>query len=125
MNAEFALKDLGPLHYFLRIEVHNLRDWSLLLSEQKYNKDLLTKSKMDKVKSIATPIVSGLKLSKLGSDTMLDPTLYKSVVGALQYAVGLRGFCDADWVADADDRRSTSGACVFLGPNLVSWWSKK
>lgn len=34
-------------------------------------------------------------------------------------------FCDADWAEDADDRRSTSGASIYLGPNLVSWWSRK
>ncbi|MCI80473.1 retrovirus-related Pol polyprotein from transposon TNT 1-94, partial [Trifolium medium] len=32
----------------------------------------------------------------------------------------LIGFCDADWAFDPDDRRSTSGACIFVGPNLVS-----
>ena len=53
--------------------------------------------------------------------------------GTVTYGLRLRpastlrlyAFCDADWACDPDDRRSTSGSCVFLGPNLISWWSRK
>ena len=37
----------------------------------------------------------------------------------------LVGYCDADWAGSADDRKSTSGGCFYLGNNLVSWFSKK
>uniref|UniRef100_A0A3Q7GIG1 Reverse transcriptase Ty1/copia-type domain-containing protein n=1 Tax=Solanum lycopersicum TaxID=4081 RepID=A0A3Q7GIG1_SOLLC len=37
----------------------------------------------------------------------------------------LRGFSDSDWANDKNDRKSTSGFLVFLGPNLISWCIKK
>ena len=37
----------------------------------------------------------------------------------------LAGFSDVDWVGNADDRKSTSGGCFYLGNNIVSWHNKK
>lgn len=39
--------------------------------------------------------------------------------------ISLHAFCDADWGSDPDDRRPTSGTCVFLGKTLISYWAKK
>ena len=35
------------------------------------------------------------------------------------------GYCDVDGVGSPADRHSTSGYCVSIGGNLVSWKSKK
>jgi hypothetical protein len=37
----------------------------------------------------------------------------------------LFAYSDAEWAGCPDDRKSTSGYCVFLGSNLLSWNSKK
>ena len=37
----------------------------------------------------------------------------------------LAGYSNADWVRNADDRKSTSGGCFYMGNNLVFWMSKK
>ena len=54
LKQQFALKDLGTLHYFLGIEVL----WSsngVLLTQQKYIQDLIQKAKMDMANGISTP----------------------------------------------------------------------
>jgi hypothetical protein len=37
----------------------------------------------------------------------------------------LIAYSDADWAGCPDTRRSTSGFCMFLGDNLISWSSRR
>ena len=39
--------------------------------------------------------------------------------------LSLAGFSDSDWTGNADDRKSTTGGCFYVGANLVAWMSKK
>jgi len=37
----------------------------------------------------------------------------------------ITGYNDSDWAGNAIDRKSTTGFCMFVGGNPVSWRSKK
>ena len=37
----------------------------------------------------------------------------------------LHAYTDADWAGNVDDQKSTSGGAFYMGPRLVSWFSKK
>jgi hypothetical protein len=64
--------------------------------------------------------------------TVMKRTL-RYLWGTLDYGILLRRFAsselmaytDTNWVGCSDTRRSTSGYTVFLGANLVSWFSKR
>jgi histone deacetylase 1/2 len=177
LRDDFALKDLGPLHFFLGIEVKQTYD-GLRLTQEKYAADILTKVGMLQCTTAPTPLSSSETLSLVQGDPLgpEDSTQYRSIVGALQYLtltrpdisfsvnkvcqflhapttshwsavkrilryirgtlkVGLTfrrssslllsAFSDADWAGCPDDRKSTGGFAVFVGPNLISWSARK
>lgn len=85
LQHKFALKDLGWLHYFLGIEVRPCAN-DLHLSQAKYIQDLLTRANMQHANSLPSPMVPNTSLSRFDGDPFNDPHLYRSIVGALQYA---------------------------------------
>jgi hypothetical protein len=80
LNIKFVLKQLGEVDYFLGIEVHCIASGGFLLNQSKYIKDLLCKTNMDNYKPIGSPMVSSYRLSKFGTDTLTDATLYRSTI---------------------------------------------
>jgi hypothetical protein len=84
LQGEFPLKDLGPLHFFLGIQVSR-SSFGLHLCQNKYITDLLSKTHMSGAKPAKSPCPSSSKLSKHGGSPLPDPTVYKQIVGALQY----------------------------------------
>ena len=89
LNSVFALRDLGPLSYFLGVEV-SYDEGFMHLNQAKYITDLLHKIEMFDRKPSKTPDAVGKTLSKFDGDLMEDVTMYRSVVVALQYATMTR-----------------------------------
>lgn len=52
-------------------------------------------------------------------------TIYHGLVFNLSSNFNLVAYVNSDWSYDPDDHRSTTGACIFLGPNLLTLTTKK
>ena len=86
LREEFAIKDLGNLHYFLGIEVKREED-GLVLLQSKYASDVLARVGMTSCKMVTSPMSSTEKLVQGEGEELsgTDATKYRSTVGALQY----------------------------------------
>ena len=81
LKSEFSLKDLEDVHYFLGIQVSHTSN-GLHLSQTKYIRDLLQKTKMVYCKPARTPLPTDLKLRVGDGDPIDDLHGYRSTVGA-------------------------------------------
>jgi histone deacetylase 1/2 len=117
LNKDFAVKDLGPLEYFLGVEVKPHRD-GILLSQRRYALDLLKKANMEKCKPISTPMSSSERLSR-DHGTLLsgdEQFRYRSIVGGLQYLTLTR----------PDLSFAVNKVCQFIqSPTSVHWVAVK
>ena len=84
LKSDFAVKQLGPLKFFLGIKVINTAT-GVLLSHQRYITNILSHTKMLEAKSISTPMASSTNLSAYEGEPFPNHTLFCSTVGALQY----------------------------------------
>ena len=55
----------------------------------------------------------------------LKKTLGQGLFLSADSSLQLKAYCDADWVACIDTRKSILGFYVFLGDSLISWKCKK
>eukprot|EP00253_Pinus_taeda_P020184 PITA_20184 len=107
LHDRFLMTDMGPLHFFLGLEI-NQGAIGIKLSQAKYARDLLERFHMTNCKPEPTNFLSGVRL-KDGASTALN----------------LLGFTYFDWVGDNIDRKSTSGYSLSLGSSPICWSIKK
>ncbi|TYK06402.1 putative mitochondrial protein [Cucumis melo var. makuwa] len=82
LALEFKISDLGPLKYFLGLEIQSSID-GIFVNQAKYLNDLLHTSGMTSAKSCITPMSTSLDLYTI-APPFNDPSLYRRLVGSLQ-----------------------------------------
>ena len=82
LTKPFEMKDLGPLRYFLGIEVaYSPRGY--LLSQSKYVANILKQARLTDNKTVDTPIEVNAKYYSSNGVPLTDPTLYRTIVESL------------------------------------------
>jgi hypothetical protein len=84
VRGEFAVKDMGPVQYFLGIHVRRTSE-GFFLSQSQYAEELLDRAGMQNCKQISTPVDTKPKMSSSDGTKLPDPSTYRSLAGALQY----------------------------------------
>ncbi|XP_070045887.1 uncharacterized mitochondrial protein AtMg00810-like [Nicotiana tomentosiformis] len=166
------MKDLGPLHYFLGVELVSNSDGILLL-QRKYINDILLRFDLANSKHVSTPLHSKQDWNSTSSSLLSDPSICRQMVGCIQilhapdpifilqasqflhqprqshlqavkriyrYLKGtshlglqlhrkssplLTIYSDSYWAGCTSTTRSTTGFCILLRDNLISWAAKK
>ncbi|GJU44497.1 gag/pol polyprotein [Tanacetum coccineum] len=111
LGFAFALKDLGPLNYFLGTEIVPHVS-GILLSQKKYILELLQSDDLSNCKPVSSPMVCQYIHASIENH-------WSAVKRILRYLYGnpdtsLEALSDADWAGDSDDRRSTRGFSIYL-----------
>jgi hypothetical protein len=89
LSQQFEMKDLGPSHYCLRLEIWR-ENGKTLITQRKYTKEVLRRFNMNTCKPISTPLKQNVKLNNNDDSKEVDGTLYRQLVGSLNYLTTTR-----------------------------------
>ncbi|GJR29617.1 integrase [Tanacetum coccineum] len=84
LGYAFALKDLGPLNYFLGIEIVS-HVFGILLSQKKYILELFQSYGFSNCNPMSSPMVTSSSFSLDDNIAFSNPVKYRQVVSSLQY----------------------------------------
>ncbi|BAF26215.2 Os10g0200800 [Oryza sativa Japonica Group] len=89
MKATFQMSDLGPLSFYLGIEVHQ-DDSGITLRQTAYAKRIVELAGLTDCNPALTPMEERLKLSHHSTTEEVDATQYRRLVGSLRYLTHTR-----------------------------------
>jgi hypothetical protein len=92
MKVTFQMSDLGPLSFYLGIEVHQ-DDYGITLRQTAYAKRVVELAGLTDCNPALTPMEERLKLSCNNTTEEVDATQYQRLVGSLRYFAHTR----PDW----------------------------
>ena len=86
MKHEFEMSMFGEIKFFVGLQVHQLKH-GIFVTKSKYIKEILKTFGLQDSKPVSTPMVIGHKLSKNDESVEVNQTMYRSMIGKLQYVV--------------------------------------
>eukprot|EP00253_Pinus_taeda_P002863 PITA_02863 len=87
LAVEFEMKDISLMHYFLGFEVWQ-EEGHFFLGQRKYIVDILGKFHMEDCKPMSTPMITNWKKLHASDSKLVDPTLYRQLIGSLMQLIG-------------------------------------
>ena len=89
LAAEFEMKDLSTMHYFLGLEVWQ-KPREIMLNQGKYALEILNRFGMMDCKSMTMPMMTNLKLFDNFTSETVEGSLYRQMIGSLMYLMNMR-----------------------------------
>jgi hypothetical protein len=89
MKQEFEMSMIGELNYFLGLQVKQTAE-GIFISQSKYAKDLVKRFGLNGKSRGRTPMSTSVKISSDLVGKLVDPSLYRSMIGSLMYLTASR-----------------------------------
>uniref|UniRef100_A0A2N9F566 GAG-pre-integrase domain-containing protein n=1 Tax=Fagus sylvatica TaxID=28930 RepID=A0A2N9F566_FAGSY len=121
LSSTFEMKDMGEASFVLGLKILKDRSRKLLgLSQETYIRKVLEQAEIESMARVPYANAIG---SLMYAMLCMCPDICFAV--GLGRDLRLRGYSDADWAGDLDERKSTSSYTFLLGGGAITCYSKK